>query len=109
VHDISLDGAWQVRQEPLTLSGEAGLERVLQAGEGWIAARVPGEVHLDLMRAGLMADPSVGTNAPADRWPENSSWWYRASVVVGREFVRLERQQLVFDGLDLYAQVFVNG
>jgi len=109
MRDISLGGSWQVRQERLTLSGEAGLEQVRQARDGWIAAHVPGDIHLDLMRAGLMADPSVGVNAPADRWPENSSWWYRTSLVVGQDFLQLERQQLVFDGMDLYAQVFVNG
>lgn len=109
MRDISLNGTWQVRQEPLTLIGEAGLEQVRGAKEGWIPAQVPGEIHLDLMRAGLMTEPSVGMNAVADRWPETKSWWYRTAFEVDADFLNLERQLLIFDGLDLYAQVFVNG
>ena len=61
------------------------------------------------MRAGQMPEPTVGTNMPECRWPETKSWWYRRTFEVDADFVAHERQALVFDGLDLYAQVFVNG
>jgi beta-mannosidase len=77
--------------------------------DGWLPAQVPGEIHLDLMRAGQMPEPTVGANMPACRWPETKSWWYRTSFQLDEAFTRHERQHLVFDGLDLYAQVFVNG
>lgn len=118
----SLDGTWEVRPEPIECIGAAGLATLRAAPRapraepadhrddvGWIAARVPGEVHLDLMRAGAMADPSVGANMPKCRWPETKSWWYRTTFAVGAGFLTYERQELVFDGLDLYAQLFVNG
>jgi beta-mannosidase len=70
---------------------------------------VPGEIHLDLIKAGQMPEPTVSTNMPKCRWPETKSWWYRTKFDVTSDFLRFERQQLVFDGLDLYAQVFVNG
>ena len=80
-----------------------------QQPDGWLAAQVPGEIHLDFMRAGQMPEPTVGTNMPECRWPETKSWWYRRTFEVDADFVAHERQALVFDGLDLYAQVFVNG
>jgi beta-mannosidase len=104
-----LNGVWQVRPERLDCIGEAGLQEVAKAQDGWIAAQVPGEIHLDLMKTGQMPEPTIGTNMPKCRWPETKSWWYRTKFDVTAEFLRFERQQLVFDGLDLYAQVFVNG
>jgi len=109
MHTLSLNGTWSVRPAAFDCIGEAGAAAVRQATDGWIEARVPGEVHLDLMRAGQMPDPSVGANMPKCRWPEPKSWWYQTVFELDSEVLRHERQQLVFDGLDLYAQVFVNG
>lgn len=106
---IKLNGAWSVRPESFERIGESGLERVRQAQDGWIEAQVPGEIHLDLIRAGQMPEPSVGANMPECRWPETKSWWYRTRFEIDSDFLRHEHQRLVFDGLDLYAQVFVNG
>ena len=104
-----LGGTWQVRPEPLACIGQSGLTQVLQAKDDWIPARVPGEIHLDLIRAGQMPEPTVGANMPKCRWPETKSWWYRTTFNVSKDFLAYERQQLLFDGLDLYAQVFLNG
>ena len=109
MNTINLNGDWLVHAEDFGCIGEAGLDRILQVQEGWLTALVPGEIHLDLMRAGQMPEPSVSTNMPECRWPETKSWWYRTSFVLDEDFLQHERQELVFDGLDLYAQVFVNG
>ena len=106
---IALDGPWWVRPEAFECAGETGLTEVVRQQDRWLPAKVPGEVHLDLMRAGRMQNPSVGSNMPQCRWPETKSWWYRTTFTVGEEFLCHERQPLVFDGLDLYAQVFLNG
>ena len=37
----------------------------------FIEGRVPGEVHLDLVRAGRIADPRLGTEALAASWEES--------------------------------------
>ncbi len=107
--DLGLDGTWQVRPESKGCIGVAGLRQVGLPSEGWMAAQVPGEIHLDLMKAGKMPDPAAGLNMPKCRWPETNSWWYRTVFEVAPDFLRYERQRLVFDGLDLYAQVFLNG
>jgi len=107
--DLSLNGTWRVRPEGMDCIGEAGFARVRQAKDGWLAAQVPGEIHLDLIRAGRMPEPTVGTNMPKCRWPETKSWWYRTTFELGADDIPYERQRLVFDGIDLYGQVFVNG
>lgn len=108
MNTIPLNGVWQVRPEHFSCIGASGLEEVCKQEEGWLPAQVPGEIHLDLMRAGLMPDPSVSTHMPDCRWPETKSWWYRTTLELDNQFVHHERQELVFDGLDLFAQVFVN-
>jgi len=105
----SLDGKWKVRGESLSCTGLAGLKKVEKKRSGWIAAQVPGEIHLDLMRAGRLEEPLFSLNAKKSRWPEKKSWWFKTSFKVSAEFLEHERRQLVFDGLDLYAQVFLNG
>lgn len=107
--DISLDGVWMVRPDDLTCESDAGYRKVSEEQDGWIEARVPGEIHLDLVRAGQMEEPLVSDNVFRSRWPEEKSWWYRTSFSVPDGFLQHERQQLVFEGLDLYAQVFLNG
>jgi beta-mannosidase len=106
---ICLDGVWSVRPELPQFAGETGLAQVIQHAEGWLPALVPGEIHLDLIRAGQMPEPTVGMNMPECRWPETKAWWYRRTFDVPAEFLTHDRQQLVCDGLDLYAQVFANG
>jgi len=103
----SLDGNWKVRDESLSCKGLPGLKKVKKRS-GWMSAMVPGEIHLDLIRAGRMAEPLVGLNTRKSRWPEKRSWWFKTSFKVDASFLKYERQQVVFEGLDLYAQVFLN-
>src|SRR4051794_26058974 len=70
--------------------------------ERWIDARVPGEVHLDLWRAGLIADPYVGTNCLSARWVEECQWTYRRTFDLDE--IPRGRAWLVFEGLDLNAR-----
>ncbi|HTA30638.1 MAG TPA: glycoside hydrolase family 2 protein [Candidatus Cybelea sp.] len=103
---LSLNGDWTITPLPL----DASFPLFTQTNAERIQAQVPGEIHLDLMRAGRMEDPDVGDNARTRcRWPEGKSWWYAREFVVPPGFLRQDRQSLVFDGIDLCAQIFVNG
>lgn len=105
----SLDGTWRVSRLPLTADGPAGFSELERGGAKTIDASVPGDIHLDLMRSGEMRDPSVSTNSRKDRWPERFSWWYRTTFTPPDGFTGHDRQELVFDGLTYYAEVFLNG
>jgi hypothetical protein len=107
---VDLNGIWSVTPLPLQVQDEAGYVIFSRTHEGGWAAQVPGEIHLDLMRAGRMDDPNVSDNARARcRWPEQHSWWYRTEFQVTPEFRQFLRQRLTFEGIDLYGQVFLNG
>ena len=91
---VSLNGAW--RGEGFSPDGK----RVSFAGH------VPGCVHGDLMRQGMLEDPFWRDNAAKSRWIETWNWAYE------REFQAEEawtNALIEFDGLDTYCQVFLNG
>jgi beta-mannosidase len=72
-----------------------------------IAAQVPGEVHTALLDAGLITDPDLGWGELAQTWVGHSHWTYRRRV---QWFPTPGAQtDLVADGLDTIADVFING
>lgn len=75
----------------------------------WHAAVVPGCVHRDLRRAGLIPDPFHGTNELDLQWIEHRDWEYAAAFTVGAAALAEERVELVCDGLDTLATVTLNG
>jgi beta-mannosidase len=74
-----------------------------------VPAEVPGCVHTDLLRAGKIPDPFYGTNEKALQWIEHTDWEYRSTFVADAALLRRDRIELVFQGLDTFADVSVNG
>ncbi len=72
-------------------------------------ASVPGTVHTDLLRNGLIKDPFYGTNEASVQWVEQEDWEYSTSFEVGTGLLKYHHVELTFDGLDTYATVFLNG
>lgn len=69
-----------------------------------LPAEVPGCVHTDLIRADVIPDPLVEDNSERAHWIEDEGWDYLCSFdAEGGE------AELVFEGLDTYADVFLNG
>ena len=75
----------------------------------WYPAKVPGEVHVDLMANKLIPDPFFRANEKKVQWVERENWEYRTSFNVSNELINEKQVFLVFDGLDTYAEVFLNG
>lgn len=74
----------------------------------WIDAAVPGEVHLDLLEAGIIEDPYVKSNVLKCRWVEEYMWYYR-KVFDADAAAFSPHVNLVFEGLDYGAIVYLNG
>jgi beta-mannosidase len=73
-----------------------------------IEATVPGNVELDLLKAGLIEDPMIGSNVDKMRSWEGCQWCYTKtftapSLKEGQEFV------LHFGGIDCIAEIWLNG
>ncbi len=75
----------------------------------WIPAEVPGCVHTDLLRAGKIPEPFYGTNEKALQWIERTDWEYRSTFVADAALLGRDRIEIVFQGLDTFAEVSVNG
>jgi beta-mannosidase len=74
-----------------------------------MAATVPGTVHTDLVAAGVIPDPFYGDNERRLQWIEGEDWEYRTEFTATPTNLARERQDLVFEGLDTYADVSLNG
>ncbi len=81
-----------------------------EAGRGiWRQASVPGCVHRDLLRHGLIPDPFHGLNEHAVQWVGDRDWEYRCEFAAGVGLLAEERVDLCLDGLDTLATVALNG
>ncbi|MCX6374674.1 MAG: hypothetical protein NTU88_01310, partial [Armatimonadetes bacterium] len=87
---------------PESYLGEGADERT------FIEARVPGEVHLDLERAGIIQDCNLGLNAQSARWVEEQVWVYRTKFTAHEDALS-QHAWLVFEGLDISAIIYLNG
>lgn len=75
----------------------------------WSDAKVPGTIHQDLLNHNRIPNPFYGMNEEAVQWVENEDWMYRTSFVVTEEQLNRDAAILELDGLDTYADVFLNG
>lgn len=75
----------------------------------WSDAKVPGTIHQDLLNHNRIPNPFYGMNEGAVQWVENEDWMYRTSFVVTEEQLNRDAAVLELDGLDTYADVFLNG
>jgi beta-mannosidase len=76
--------------------------------EKWYPAQVPGSVQLDLLQNDLIPDPFFGTNEDSIQWVEQKNWTYRTRFMISKELLRYNHLDLVFKGLDTYAEVYLN-
>ena len=97
---LALDRGWQFRQIA------PGAQ---EAESGWLPATVPGDVHLDLIANKKIPDPFFRDNEAKLQWIEQASWEYRLSFEVTSAQLARSHVDLVFDGLDGPAEVYVNG
>ncbi|PWD99379.1 beta-mannosidase [Marinilabilia rubra] len=91
---IELDQNWQFSQAGLNV---------------WSDARVPGTVHTDLLRNGIIDDPFYRTNEKDLQWIDKVDWSYRTHFEVDSSLLEHDVVELCIHGLDTYAFVFLNG
>jgi len=105
---LSLDGEWALRFCDAGQGEAANWPQTGVPDEGAYAAHVPGDVHLDMVRAGVIEEPLFGENAKQCEWMEEKDWWYSTTFEVAEEFIG-DRVELHFEGLDTLADVWLNG
>ena len=74
----------------------------------WHAAQVPGVVHTDLLRNGLIPDPFDRDNEFHLQWIGLTDWEYQTTFQLDSAALAHDHVDLVFDGLDTFADVYLN-
>jgi beta-mannosidase len=80
-----------------------------KAGDvSWLSATVPGTVHTDLFKNKKIPDPFKNANEKQLQWIENEDWEYKTNLKISKEEFAQDHIELTFEGLDTYADVFLN-
>ena len=81
-----------------------------QAGKNeWLPAIVPSTVHQNLISYGIIPNPFYGKNEEKVQWVEKEDWTYRTTFNVTDEQLARDAAVLQFEGLDTYADIYLNG
>lgn len=99
-----LASGWTTRMDSRRTGWRIAPEAVREAT---VPARVPGCVHDDLLAAGLLVDPYLDANEKSIAWVGHADWVYETLLEPG--LGGHERADLVFDGLDTFAQITLGG
>ena len=91
--ELNLNGGWRFR--------EAGKP-------DWHPAAVPGCVHTDLLANHLIEDPFYRDNEQKQQWIGKTDWEYQTTFTPEASLLNAAHIELVFDGLDTYADVYLN-
>ncbi len=75
----------------------------------WMTARVPGCNFTDLLNNEVIEDPFYGDNEAQLQWIETKDWEYKCSFEIERAFLESPVIELIFEGLDTYCSVYLNG
>ena len=106
---LSLSAAAQAIHPPKTTQLLTSNWRFRQVGkETWTPATVPGCVHTDLLAAGQIKDPLYRDNELQQQWIGKADWEYETVLAVTPDLLRRTNLELVFKGLDTYAEVTFN-
>ncbi|KAF6816764.1 Beta-mannosidase B 1 [Colletotrichum musicola] len=81
-----------------------------QSSEQWLPVqKVPSQIHLDLLANNKISDPFVDLNELSAQWIAEKDWVYRTQFVSPPTQSNAVRTFLVFEGLDTFATVLLNG
>jgi beta-mannosidase len=75
----------------------------------WMKASVPGTTQSDLLALKTLPDPYLADNEAKVQWVGLSDWQYQTEITVSAETLKRDHVELVFEGLDTFAEVSVNG
>lgn len=74
-----------------------------------LPAQVPGDITMDLRNAGFIEDPYYGMNHLDLEWIPARDFSYETTIVADEKLLAEESVRLVFEGIDLFSEIYLNG
>ncbi|KAH6914948.1 beta-mannosidase [Coprinopsis sp. MPI-PUGE-AT-0042] len=78
-------------------------------GEWITTSSFPTTVHVELLKLGRIPDPFLGLNEWDVQWVGEAEWIFKSFVIVAEDELSASSVDLVFEGLDTFARVTLNG
>ena len=99
----------QVNYAPLRLPLSTGQWEFRQANTpAWKPVKIPVSAHTALLQNGMIEDPYWRDNEEKLQWIEKEDWEFQTTFDVGADVLARKHIELIFKGLDTYAQIYLN-
>ncbi len=99
---------WGLGQVPERMNLDSGWILHWHGQDSLIPAKVPGNLYVDLYAAGIIPAPYDGDNEKHIQWIANKNPVYEKHFNLTGSMLRHKEIYLVFEGLDTYADVWLN-
>ncbi|EIN13700.1 glycoside hydrolase [Punctularia strigosozonata HHB-11173 SS5] len=106
--ELRLGWQWKERCTALTLFADINADHTSDSKYQWrYADSIPSEIHVELLKAGLIPDPYVGFNEHLVQWIGDTEWLYRFRFSVDVLGPEAEFVDLQLEGLDSICDIYV--
>ena len=108
--ELHLNSSWRLHEAPLDWEADR-LPSVQVFKDGWLPCELPVDIHMPLIEAGIIKEPTQADYWLECGWTEKRSWWFFKRFSVDSLFLSEEADivELVANGLDTEATIFVTG
>lgn len=108
MRSINLLENWHLRDEELSCGPEMA-PIIQRKQQDWMeVSSLPCDVHMALVDAGRMEDPSVGNNTFSCEWVERRSWWFKKTFTLEASDLKNFGAELFIEILDIHADLYLN-
>jgi beta-mannosidase len=104
---VILTERWEFRRSD-TAPGPGVPGELVDTLSTWLPATVPGTIHTDLLANDLIPDPFWRDRELVLQWIGEEDWVYRTTFQASAQLLEKERVDLLFHGLDTFADVRLN-
>ncbi len=99
----------QINYAPLRQPLSTGQWEFRQANTPtWKPVKIPVSAHTALLQNGMIEDPFWRDNEEKLQWIEKEDWEFQTTFDVSEEVLAKKHIELIFKGLDTYAQIYLN-